>query len=198
MKVDTVTDNNDHPLHNPVSDKINSSSSPLPKPIFMRLLLLFSGAVGCLFVGVVTGVAISDGLTLVLSIILSVTFAGKGIMLIRKLRNCQVYHATGVCISNTPKIMGRYRQVKLVDIITGREVAFILPRKIMFKIGHHYICYFDHPLSRPNGVSTSSLERAMDGGFFYVTFDLPTPGFLGFEDLGLYQEKVITTKEELP
>jgi len=159
----------------------------IPKPVFIRLLILFSGGVGCLLVGIIVTITTSDFILLVMSLILSVAFVAKGFLIKRKINQGQIYSVSGVCISLAPKMLGRYRRIELVDTITGSEVFFILPKKTLFKVGHVYTCYFDTPIiNHSESITTSK------GGFFNAELDLPTNGFLGFEDFGIYQEKPIT------
>jgi hypothetical protein len=147
-----------------------------PRPVFMRLLMLFGSAAGCLLVGVIVSIVTGDMILLAMSAILGIAFAAKGFLLKRKINAGQIYSVPGVCISIVPKILGRYRRIELVDIDTGDDVSFILPKKTTFKIGHVYTCYFDNPISSPLNINNAGM-------------DLPTNGFLGFEDFGVYQEK---------
>jgi len=108
-------------------------------------------------------------------------------MLRKKVALGQIYGVSGVCVSITPKMLGRYRRIELINTDSSNDVQFVLPKKTIFKIGHVYNCYFDHQISnRP--VSISDTRH----GYFNGSLDLPTNGFLGFEDLGIYQEKPIT------
>ena len=147
-----------------------------PRPVFMRMLMLFGFAIGCLLVGVVVSTVTGDLVLLAMSAILSIAFATKGVLLKRKISTGKIYSVSGVCVSITPKILGRYRRIELVDIDTGDDVSFILPKKVTFKIGHAYTCWFDNQIgSSPLNINNS--------------IDLPANGFLGFEDFGVYQEK---------
>jgi len=159
----------------------------IPKPVFMRMLMLFGGGVGCLLVGIIVTIATGDMVLLAMSLILGVAFVAKGFLLRRKIKRGQIYSVSGVCTSIVPKMFRRYRRIELVDTITGCDVHFILPKKVVFKVGHVYACYFDNPITnRPENAD------APQGGFFNAEFDLPTNGFLGFEDFGIYQEKPTT------
>lgn len=158
----------------------------IPKPVFMRLLMLFGGGVGCLLVGIVVSMVTGDMVMLAMSVILCVTFVVKGVLLKRKINTGQVYSVSGVCVGIAPKMLNRYRRIELVNTDTGDDVHFVLPKKIVFKIGHVYNCYFDHHISnRPVSVNKAQ------GGFLNADMDLPTNGFLGFEDFGVYQEKPV-------
>jgi len=159
----------------------------IPKPVFIRLLILFCGGVGCLLVGIIVTITTSDFILLVMSLILSVAFIAKGFLIKRKIKQGKIYSVSGVCISLTPKMLGRYRRIELVDTITGGDVSFILPKKTVFRVGHVYTCYFDTPIINHSESITTSKS-----GFFNAELDLPTNGFLGFEDFGIYQEKPIT------
>ena len=159
----------------------------IPKPVFMRLLMLFGGGIGCLLVGIIVTIATGDMVLLAMSVILCVTFAIKGFLVKRKINQGQIYSVSGVCVSLAPKMLGRYRRIELVDTITGGDVHFVLPKKVVFKVGHVYTCYFDTQITaRPESISTPQ------GGFLNAELDLPTNGFLGFEDFGIYQEKPTT------
>jgi len=177
---------------NPVTDNTQPPSTATPKPVFMRLLMLFGGGVGCLLVGIIVSMATGDLLLLAMSAILSVAFIAKGFLLKRKINIGQIFSVSGVCVSITPKMLGRYRRIELVDTATGEDVHFILPKKTVFKVGHVYTCYFDNPIeSRPVSINNQK------GGFINADLDLPTNGFLGFEDFGVYQEKPsLTTATE--
>lgn len=155
-----------------------------PKPVFMRLLMLFGGGVGCSLVGIIVSLVTGDLVLLAMSAILSIAFVTKGFLLRRKVNSGQIYSVSGVCVSIAPKILGRYSRIELVDAVTGGDVHFILPKKTVFKVGHVYACYFDNQISnRPVSINNPK------GGFFNADMDLPTNGFLGFEDFGIYQEK---------
>jgi len=150
----------------------------VPKPVFMRLLMLFGGGAGCLFVGIIVSLVTGDLVLLAMSAILSVALVAKGILLKRKIKAGQIYSVSGVCIGIVPKMFGRYKRIELVDIATGNDVFFILPKKVIFKVGHVYTCYFDNQIINAD-------------------LDLPTNGFLGFEDFGVYQEKpAVTTADD--
>ena len=164
---------------------INSPSTP--RPVFMRLLMLFGGGVGCLLIGIVVSMVTGDTVLLIMSAILCVALVAKGVLLKRKINAGQIYSVSGVCVGIVPKMLNRYRRIELINTDTGDDAHFILPKKIVFKIGHVYNCYFDHQISnRPVSVNKAQ------GGFFNADMDLPTNGFLGFEDFGVYQEKPVT------
>jgi len=157
-----------------------------PKPIFKRLLILFGGGAGCLLVGIIVALAAGDFVLLIMSTILSISFVAKGFLLRRKIKLGQIYSTSGVCVSIVPKMFGRYRRIELVDTNTGGDVHFILHKKVVFKVGHVYTCYFDTPIgNRPMHIKSSKVS------FISADMDLPTNGFLGFEDFGVYQEKPV-------
>ena len=161
-----------------------NTSITMPKPVFIRLLMLFGGGVGCLLIGIIVTIATGDLVLLVMSAILGITFIAKGFLLKRKVKAGQIYSVSGVCTSLAPKMLGRYMRIELVDITTGDDVHFVLPKKVVFKVGHVYTCYFDNQISsRPESIN------AQQGSFLNTELDLPTNGFLGFEDSGIYQEK---------
>ena len=136
-------------------------TSAIPKPVFMRLLMLFGGGIGCLLVGIVVTMVTGDLVLLAMSAILGVAFVAKGFLLKRKIGSGQIYCISGVCVSITSKILGRYRRMELVDTDTGDEMHFILPKKVVFKIGHVYNCFFDNQISnRPVNINNAK------GGFF--------------------------------
>ncbi|MCL1884449.1 MAG: hypothetical protein FWF81_11970 [Defluviitaleaceae bacterium] len=158
----------------------------IPKPVFMRLFLLFGGGVGCLIVGIFMSVVTGDLVLLFMSAILFVSFVAKGFLLKRKINAAQIYSVSGVCVSCAPKMLGRYKRIELVDTKTGGEVNFVMPKKVVFKVGHVYTCYFDNDINNRTEIAGKS-----HGDFFGM--DLPTSGFLGCEDFGIYQEKPATT-----
>ena len=167
-----------------------NSDNSIPKPVFLRMLMLFLGGAGCILIGIVATIATQDFVLLAMSAIIGVALITKGFLLKSKIKGNQIYNVSGVCVSIVPKILGRYRRIELVDVNTGIDVHFILPKKVVFKVGHIYNCYFDNQISnRPDGITPS-------GVFFNSELDLPTNGFLGFEDFGVYQEKPIKTEEE--
>jgi len=167
-------------------NKLSGTTSATPKPVFIRLVMLFGAAVGCLLVGIVVSRVTGDMILLGMSAILGGAFIAKGFLLKRKINAGQIFSVSGVCVSIAPKILGRYRRIELVNTDTGDDVSFILPKKVVFKVGHVYSCYFDNLISnRPLNLNNPK------GGFIYADMDLPTNGFLGFEDLGVYQEKPV-------
>ena len=169
------------------NENVVPDTNIIPKPVFMRLLMLFGGGAGCLLVGIIVSLITGDLVLLAMSAILSIAFVAKGFLLKRKISTGQIYNVSGVCVSIAPKMLGRYRRIELVDTVTGGDVHFILPKKTVFKVGHVYTCYFDNQINnRP--VSINNLK----GGFLSADMDLPTNGFLGFEDFGIYQEKPVT------
>jgi hypothetical protein len=163
-----------------------NTANVIPKPVFMRLLILFGVSIGCLFVGIIVSLVTADWVLLVMSAILGTAFAIKGFLLKRKITVGQLYNVSGVCISIIPKLLGRYRRIELVNTDTGDDVSFILPKKVIFKIGHVYTCYFDDQIND----RAVSINR-QKGGYIGKNLDLPTNGFLGFEDFGVYQEKPV-------
>ena len=160
---------------------------PMPKPVLMRLFMLFGGGVGCLIVGIFMSKMMGDWVLLAMSVILFISFLAKGFLLKRKINSTQIYKISGVCVSSAPKMFGRYKRIDLVDTQTGGEVSFIMPKKVVFKIGHVYTCYFEN-----NFNDRLEDENNFEGGFFSMSVDLPTNGFLGYENLGVYQEKPAT------
>lgn len=165
--------------------------SIIPKPVFVRLLMLFGGGAACLLVGIIVSLVTGDLIMLAMSAILSVSFVAKGVLLKRKIAAGQIFNVTGVCVSMAPKMLGRYKRIELVNVDTGDEVQFILPKKTVFKIGHVYTCYFDHQINN----RLVSVDHSPDNskvGYLSTELDLPTNGFLGFEDFGVYHEKPTT------
>jgi len=150
-----------------------AKTSNIPKPIMVRLLMLFIGGVGCLLVGLIVSLATGDLAVLSMSLILGASFIAKGFLLKKKINKELIFSVSGVCVSIAPKLFGRYKRIELVNTDTGDDVYFVLPKKVLFKIGHVYTCYFDNQLIN---------NQAGD-------FDLPTNGFLGFQDFGVYQER---------
>ena len=173
----------------PSAAKSTHHLSAIPKPLFIRLLLLFAGGGGCLLTGAVVSMVTGDLIMLGMSAVLGTAFIFKGVLLKKKVYSGEIFTVSGVCISLTPKILGRYRRIELVNTDTGEDIHFILPKKVMFKVGHVYNSYFDHPISnRPLNADGSQ------DGFLYgqaAELDLPASGFLGFEDLGVYREKPV-------
>lgn len=168
--------------------KVTIETKPtVPKPVFVRLLLLFSGGAGCLLVGIIVSVTMRDPITLGMSVILSIAFLTKGILLKRKINADVIFRVSGVCVSIVPKILGRYRLIELIDPDSGGDAHLVLPKKIVFKIGHVYNCYFDNPHIKQQ-YRDHIPQDGSNSRFFIAEKDFPTTGFLGFEDLGIYQE----------
>jgi len=160
----------------------------MPKPVFIRLLMLFGGGAGCLLVGIIVTLATGDLVLLAMSVILGAAFITKGFLLKRKINAGQMHSVSGVCVNISPKIFGRYRRIELVDTVTGGDISFVLPKKVEFKVGHVYTCYFHNPIR--NSPESTDIPQI---GFLSTELDLPTNGFLGFEDSGIYQEKPALT-----
>jgi len=167
-------------IHKNRENQADSPRLTIPKPVLMRQILLFGGGAGCLFVGVVAALAIGDMILLALSAILCVSFITKGFLLRRKIRAGQIYGVHGVCVGIAPKMFGRYRRIELVNTDTGDDASFVLPKKVVFKVGHVYTCYFDNRFDSGN------------------VSDLPTNGFLGYEDFGVYQERPMASAAIMP
>jgi len=167
------------------TNEISSNTSPtIPKPVFMRLLMLFVGGIGCLLVGIIVTTVTGDMVLLALSLILGAALVVKGILMRRKINQGHIYSVSGVCVSVAPKMLRRYKRIELVDTTTGDDVHFVLPKRVVFKVGHVYTCYFD------NRITNRSDSVAMpQNGFLNAELDLPTNGFLGFENFGIYHEK---------
>jgi len=53
----------------------------MPKPVFIRMLMLFCGGVGCLFVGIIVSFATGDSILMAMSAIIFATFITKGLCL---------------------------------------------------------------------------------------------------------------------
>jgi len=170
---------------------VTPSKLAIPKPVFARLLMLFGGGVGCLIVGVIVSLTLEDMVLFALSAILCVAFVAKGFLLRKKIHKGKVFAVNGVCVSITPKMFGRYRCIELVNTDTGDDARFVLPKKIVFKLGHVYTCYFDHQLKHIEPYNGKSGEEGEKESSFAAEFDLPTNGFLGYENFGLYQEKPV-------
>jgi len=77
-----------------------SISPVIPKPIFMRLLMLFGGGIGCLLVGIIVTLVTGDMVLLAMSAILGIAFVTKGFLLRRKINIGQIYSVAGVCVKH--------------------------------------------------------------------------------------------------
>ena len=170
---------------------LSGNPPPVPKPVFMRLLLLFGGGIASLFIGAIVAWVMGDFITLVMSIIICLALFISGVSLKRKISKGEIYSVSGVCIGSTPKMFGRYKRTLLVIVETGDEVAIVLPKKTEFKIGHRYTCYFTSPIN-----SRHEDKENPQGGFFGAEMDFPTNGFVGREDFGVYHEKPTTEQSE--
>jgi len=148
----------------------------LPRPVFKRLAILIGGGFVLLVVGLIAGIVLMEGdwVFIVLSLVVSVSFICYGFMLKMRLEKNGVYCANGVCISAIPKMFKRYLCTTFVDVESGKEWTVTLPKKVQFAVGHRYHCYFDT-------VPQSELSAEMIA-------DMPTNGYLGCEDLGIYGE----------
>jgi len=166
------------------TEKSPRAFSEIPKPVFLRLLMLSGGGIGCLLVGIVVAIVTGDMILFALSVIIGAAFITMGFQLKRKINAGSLYSVSGVCVSIVPKMLGRYSRIELLNTDTGGDINFVLPKKTVFKVGHVYTCYFDNNIcNRPDDFNTSK------GGFFNADMGLPTNGFLGFENFGIYQEK---------
>ena len=160
----------------------------IPQPVTTRLMVLFGGSIGCLLIGIVVGILMGDITLFGLSVIIFLTMGGKGYFLYKKAKAGSIYCVKGVCVESTPKLLHRYLKTSFVDVDseTCDESSILLPKKIIFKIGHKYAVYFDRPLRTPGDQNET---QWLDPDSF------PTEGFIGFEHKGIYKEKP-TTKEE--
>jgi len=163
------------------NDHFSDAAEPpvIPRPIFMRLLVCFVAGSGFLLVGTFAAFALNDISLFVGAAVIGIVFICSGLILRKKVRDRKIYAVSGVCLDVTPKMYGRYSLIELIDVETGEGIYFTLPRKIAFKRGHCYTCYFDHPLHVPKDNIAVINESP----------DWPTSGFLGYEHFGLYREK---------
>jgi len=84
----------------------------------------------------------------------------------------------------------------LVDVQTDEEFHIILPKKTVFKVGHSYTCYFDTPINAKNPtVATTPNTTTNATNAWLEDMDLPTNGFIGYEDFGIYREAPVTTSK---
>jgi len=181
MHEDNRKEDNENATDNDISNKTTNQPA-IPKPVFMKLITLFGGGAICLFIGFIVALVTRDLLILGMSGILFVAFIVKGLLIQQKIRSSKVYIVDGVCIGIAPKILGRYKRIELVNTDTGDDAFFILPKKVGFKLGYVYKCYFDNDIK--NRVPTDEKTK---NSFFNNGMDLPTNGFLGFECFGIYQ-----------
>ena len=166
---------------------------PLPRPVIMRINLLFAGSIACLVVGGIASSIFNDRMLLFLALIVAVGTATKAYLLRRKVLIGGIYSVSGVCISITPRIMRRYMKNTLVDVQTDEEFHIILPKKTVFKVGHSYTCYFDTPINAKNPTVATTPNATANA--WLEDMDLPTNGFIGYEDFGIYREAPVTTSK---
>lgn len=188
-------------------EKSPATFPAIPKPVFLRLLMLSGGGIGCLLVGIIVAIVTGDMILLALSAIIGTAFMAIGFQLKRKIDAGSLYSVSGVCVSIAPKMLGRYNRIELLNTDTGGDMNFILPKKIAFKVGHVYTCYFDNPICNLPEEIEPGFERmvtledapsafaARRARFFNADMGLPTNGFLGFECFGIYQEKSATAEK---
>ena len=165
---------------------------PIPRPVFLRLLMLFGGGICCLFIGAIVAWTMRDATTLGMSGIICAALIIAGVSLKRKISRGEIFSLSGVCISITPKMFGRYRRNTFVIVETGEEISIVLPKKIEYKIGHSYTTYFTSPIKQSHQTDNETPQ----GGFFTADMDFPTNGFIGREDFGIYSEKPTSTEPD--
>ena len=107
---------------------------PIPKPVFLRLLFLFGGGIGCLFIGANVAWVMGDIIALAMSAIIGAALITAGLLLRRKISKGEIYAISGVCTSSIPKMFGRYSRTTFVVVETGEEVAIVLPKKTGFRV----------------------------------------------------------------
>lgn len=154
----------------------------IPRPIFIRLLVCFAAGPGFLLVGTFAAVALRDISLFVGAAVIGIVFVCSGVILKRKVRDGKIYSVSGVCLDITPRFYGRYSRIEMVEVDTGENISFTLPRKVAFKRGHFYTCYFDHRFYALRDNSDTNPKASIN-----ESLDLPTSGFLGYEHQGLYQ-----------
>jgi len=159
-------------------------TSPVPPPVFKRVILLWASGVGVLILGMALSIGMRDPIQMALSAVLGVWLISYGVLLWRRVtgrsKSGGLYVYRGICVEHVPKIRGHYIENSFYNTeggINGTEWKIVMPRKVQFKIGHEYICYFDKNIMAQQGTE--------------LWTDKPTEGFLAKEDLGIYTD---TTK----
>ena len=84
--------------------------------------------------------------------------------------------------------MRRYAKMVLLDVDTCAETVLILSTKIGIKIGYRYTVYFDRPVA-----TISGQDNAVAG--FVVGGELPTDGYIGFINHGIYVDNTTTNPD---
>ena len=148
----------------------NSNKQTIPKPIYWRMVALICGSVGVTLVGAVVAFTLRDIFLLGVTIAIAFGLLGKWFLLRKHIKTVGFSAEEGVCINFVPKIFKRYICTTFINVETSTEWSVTLPKKVVFKEGHRYICYFEQDIKEA------------------VREDLPTGGYLGCEDLGIYNE----------
>ena len=174
-------------------DEVDSTPPPprIPGPVFLRLMMLFSGGIAVFLVGIFASIAMNDPLSFIMGAVICSGFLFIGFLLNRKIKAGKIYTITGVCTASEYKLFKRYLETTFVDIESevGDEHYTLLPRKTRFKLGHKYTLYFDRP-QRAHGAELHSTDEHFGEDLF------PTVGYLGYDHHGIYTEKKKTNAFE--
>lgn len=145
-----------------------------PSVLFRKWIFTLAVGGGCLGVGGVYFFFAGDGVLLGLSGLVFGFSLLRGFLLYRTISRHEYETVEGTCISITNRPLRKCRRVKIMDN-QGIESTLLLAKQAKIKIGYQYRFFFKKN-ARP------SL------GSEYFDTALSTDCFLGYEELGQYQE----------
>jgi len=167
-----------------IKDEQDSSVEPeivskprIPSPVFKKVLLLCGCGALMMIVGLALGISMGDLPLIGLSAIIGMCFIAKGVLLWWRIIGNGLFIYRGICISRKPKFYGRYIVNTFYSTeggIDGNEWKIVMPKSLVFKIGHDYNCYFEKDIIKQQGSDYWE--------------DMPTDGYLACEDLGIYND----------
>ncbi len=117
--------------------KLKNAPSPLRNKIFLTVL----AGMGCLFVGIVMCILAKDMTILFLSLAICAFSIFKAYTMYRVISKKDYEVVEGTCIGITPKLLGRFRKIKIADD-EGNESTLLLSKQSKIKIGERYRFYF--------------------------------------------------------
>lgn len=139
----------------------------IPQPLFHKIILTpLIGAV-CLVFGLAAYIGANDRTLLILSGVLFVMCAFKGVQYYRTAALGRYETVCGTCVRVVPQMVGKFRRVYLMDD-AGIETSLRLPKQHRFIIGNRYRFYF----AKTGGLGI---------GGEYLDVLLSSGAFLGYE-----------------
>ena len=140
-----------------------------PQVLQNKVLLTFLAGVACLIFGTGYFIFANDRVFLIMSILLTLACAARGIELYFIIGQNKFDVYTGTCVGISQNPLRKLRTVRMMDK-DGNEFALKLQKTDKLVIGNRYRFYF----KKTNRIST---------GYDFVDARLSTDNFLGFEVL---------------